>query len=314
MPPESLPAAVSGIEVLGFTGALIAAPHHSTAAELLQPIAGDASLPSPTPPSPAPRDQASPWIDGLQRGADDQWVGCNFLGEAFEELLQGHQRKLGHPLAHCVFLGDADSFAAAVVPYQQHLPSSCFVLDQTGLRRLTTGSATPPPSAQVAIDPSTATTPSATPAPGPSPLPPQVGAAEPSAAEPIPEPPLADGEQNEPINPLQGPVLLIRPHCSGTAVTGPAAKKGAAKGKSSPPRDSIIESTLQQLHPDSLQVDLAPEGAPWQVIRGHSSTVSAVISPLDLEVNRIAAAIRRWTGCDPDRTLLAEAIEEYLEI
>jgi hypothetical protein len=35
---------------------------------------------------------------------------------------------------------------------------------------------------------------------------------------------------------------------------------------------------------------------------------------VDVVVGRIAAAIRRWTGHDPNPGLLAEAIEEYLEV
>ena len=313
VPPESLPAAVSGIDVLGFAGALIAAPHHSTAAALLQLATDDTTLPSP-----ALQAEPAAWIDGLQRGADDRWVGCNFLGEAFAELLAGHQQKLGQPLPHCVFLGDADTFAAAVAPYQQHLPPSCFVLEPSGLRRLT-GGATVSPSPEPALNPATDTAPpAASPAAEPSSAAPPADPAEHSDPEPLAaptaQPPATNDAADEPLNPLQGPVLLIRPHRSGSVAAEATTKKGSAKGKASPQLESLIESTLQQLHPDSLQVDLAPEGAPWQVIRGHASTVSAVISPLDLEVNRIAAAIRCWTGCDPDRALLAEAIEEYLEI
>ncbi len=327
VPAESLPAAVSGIDVLGFAGALISAPHHSTAAALLQSSAADTALPpAPAPDSPAAQDALPTWIDGLQRGANDQWVGCNFLGEAFAKLLAEHQRKLAQPLPHCVFLGDAETFAAAVVPYQQHLPSSCFALDPSGLRRLPPHTATPSQTADSAGDSPAASTPSATaPAHEPHPNAPQADAAEqPSSAPSQPEP-SSDGLPAEPLaaeaepeaafNPLAGPVLLLRPHCTGSpSKPGTPIKKGTAKSKANPQLESLIESTLQQLHPDSLLVDLAPEGAPWQVIRGYVSTVSAVISPLDLEVNRIAVAIRRWTGHDPDRTLLAEAIEEYLEI
>lgn len=325
VPPASLPAAVSGIDVLGFAGALIAAPHHGTAAALLQPAADDTAPPSPAPPSPAPPSSASPdappvWIDGLQRGADDRWVGCNFLGEAFAELLAGHQRKLAQPLPHCIFLGDAETFTAAVVPYQQHLPASRFTLDPSGLRRLPSSDEPAPPAEPAAAAAAVTPAPAAAAADAPSPPAPQAEAAEPPAAVPPAteantEPAPVDGAPDAAAHPLDGPVLLIRPHCTGSAATGTTLKKGAGKGsKIDPQWASLVASTLQRLHPDSLLVDLAPEGAPWQVIRGQANGVSAAISPLDLEVHRIAVALRRWTGHDPDRTLLAEAIEEYLEI
>lgn len=318
VPVESLPAAVSGIDVLGFAGALISAPHHVAVAALLQPPAAEPALPSPAPPSWALPDTPPTWIDGLQRGDDDRWVGCNFLGEAFAELLASHQRKLTQPLPHCVFLGSAETFATAVAPYQQHLPSSCFVLDHSGLRRLPVGNDSAPQSATAANEQSSASSSPLTAAlEEPSSLP-HAETTEPPKTEPPPAPSgseavaesaTPEGVPDTTLNPLAGPVLLLHPHCQGTHT-----KKGTSKHKTSSQLDSLLESTLQQLHPDSLLVNLAPEGAPWQVIRGQASTLSAVVSPLDLEVNRIAIAIRRWTGHDPDRTLLAEAIEEYLEI
>jgi hypothetical protein len=66
-------------------------------------------------------------------------------------------------------------------------------------------------------------------------------------------------------------------------------------------------------------MDLMPVGASWPALGGEAKTTSsgggpAVLSPLDLEILRVATAIKRWTGRDADRDVLAEAIEEYLEV
>lgn len=318
VPPQSLPAAIAGIDVLRFAGALIGSPHHLAAAALLAPPAVDPALPSPSP------NASCHWIDGLQRGENDELIGCNFLGEAFAQLLQAHQQKIGQPLRHCVYLGDAASFQALMVPYLQYLPSQCMVLSDGGLQ------AWPP-----VIDPPHADTRHAEPrsasdsstggggngdggggdgggdgagaarSAGPAadtsaapeaepPLPPSA-AAEPQAPEPDPTP-----------DPLTQPLLLIRLQRD--------PREGKKLAKLSPLQQSVIESLLEQIHPDSLRMDLAPPGAAWPVLRGSSDRASQTVTPLDLEIGRVAAAIKRWTGREADRDLLAESIEEYLEI
>jgi hypothetical protein len=101
------------------------------------------------------------------------------------------------------------------------------------------------------------------------------------------------------------PLLVIRPQPDPTR-----PKKASKKHEAN---RELIESVLESLPPQSLLVSLAPPGVSWPILRGDQSAQWA-ITPLDLEVGRIAAAIRRWTGHDPNPNLLAEAIEEYLEV
>lgn len=327
VPPESLPAAIAGVDALRFAGALIAAPHQTAVAPLLQaqhlpgavspPRAADEAEPQPL---------ATPWTDGLRRDAADQLVGCNFLGEAFGELLQRHEAKIGQPLRHGVFLGDPASLATAILPLAAHLPDALFVLQAAGLQpwpgrdgdaaagQATTAEIAAPPHAgdepatkvPVAADadaPPPGQTPVADPAAGADPADGLPGAAE---SEELGEPPAV-------LNPAEQPVLLFRWQADPAP---PAKAAGRAKPAASddPSGAPEVKQWLKQLHRDSLQIDLAPSRFQWQGQRRRSSGGVRVVSPLELEIERIAVAIHAWTGLQADHELLAEAIEEYLEI
>ncbi len=299
VPPQSLPAAIAGIDVLRFAGALIASPHHTAVSALLKPAAADAPTPCPALPCPD-------WIDGLDRGKQGELIGCNFIGDAFGELLQAHQQKIGQPLGHCIYLGDAESFEALVAPYRQHLPVSCFVLGATGLQLWPANVQQATPQTQAASEdavhghlPTNSSGATVEICCGE-----QAGPADESSSADPQHPPASETE-----NPLTQPVLLIRPRPDSSV-----GKKAATKAKSNPLGESALESILEQLHPDSLRMDLAPVGASWPVFRGPGDASAGIVAPLDLEIGRVAAAIKRWTGRDADRDILAEAIEEYLEI
>jgi hypothetical protein len=324
VPPESLATAIAGIDVLHFAGALISPPHQTAIAALLNskpptPQTPASTLPSPAPPCPDSRDskppaaesrpdatlsatptdqsaltQTSPteWYDGLARGKDGQWIGCNFLGDTLAEKIREHERQIGKPLQMCVFLGDKKGFDSLTIPYSKCLPPVALYCDNGKL----IGWPEPPPATPNAAvaDPGTTSPNADTDSPAPTNASPQTS-----------EPGNADPESPQHVPPLLEPLLVIRPQ------PDPTQNKKASK-KHETNRD-LIESMLENLHPDSLLVSLAPPGVSWPVLRGDQPAQSS-ITPLDLEVGRIAAAIRRWTGHDPNPGLLAEAIEEYLEV
>lgn len=322
VPPESLATAIAGIDVLHFAGALISPPHQTAIAALLnsKPEASQtpsSALPSPAPPCPDGRDSKPPanesrpdatlpatspdrttltqpspteWLDGLARGKDGQWIGCNFLGETLAEKIREHERQIGKPMQTCVFLGDKNSFDSLTIPYSKCLPPVALHCDNGKL----TGWPEPPPATLTAAvaEPNTTSSDADTNSPAPK-----------NASPQTPEP--SDATPHPPHDPLLEPLLVIRPQPDPTQ-----SKKAAKKHEAN---QDLIESVLENLHPESLLVSLAPPGVSWPVLRGDQSAQSS-ITPLDLEVGRIAAAIRRWTGHDPNPGLLAEAIEEYLEV
>jgi len=265
VPSESLAAAIAGIDVLHFAGALIAAPHHTAV-----PVASSSTDPL-----------APPWCDGLARDASGAWIGCNFLGHTLIQLIQSHEQRIGRSLVTCIFLGDRQSFQAMTLPFVNILPPQQYCLGLTGLESLTSE-----PAPTLASDPSD------------------------NAESPAAKPPEQASEQADTpaeSNLLHCPLLLIRPQ-----VAAAQPKKSSVKA---PVNQDLIDSLLEELHAQSLVLNLAPAGVPWPVLRGDDEIPHITrITSLDLEIGRIAAAIHRWTGHTADRDALAEAIEEYLEI
>lgn len=292
--PESLAAALLGIEALGFVGALIASPHEAAAAQRLGaqsslaqaspgcassaasavPIAtiAQSQLPSadaldaPGPVAADPLAAATApsaafrWIDGLRREPGGSLVGCNFLAEAVDDLLREHQQRTGQPLVACLLLGDLAALESATLPFASCLPPLRYQLTADGSLVLRGGSQT---SVKAAVGPAVT------------------------------------------LEALTGPLLVIRMPEQPLKSKGKAAPRDDHAGQGSLPRG---------LHPDSLVFELAGDFSPTALPPGPGQRLPRSVTPLDLEIARLVAAIRGWTGQVADRTLLAEAIEEYLEI
>jgi hypothetical protein len=134
-----------------------------------------------------------------------------------------------------------------------------------------------------------------------------------SGAPPValPETPVAvaQSEQPEAIEPVSGPTLVIwafdsKPH-----------KKPSSKPVAGIPSPAFLATFLVSLHPDSLVVDAVGTAAAWlHVADEHREQPLVLATPSELEVMRLALAIRRWTGREPNQDIMREAIEEYLEI
>lgn len=336
VPPDSLQTAIAGIDVLHFAGALIAPPHQIAVAEMIRDQRSNCPLPYPALPYPAPNrpdpiastasaaptapppsesspgttanasteksiekstdksndtaTKLSPWCDALARDSAGNWQPCNFIGESLLELIRLHEQQTGQTLDTCVFLGDQAAFESLMAPFIDCLPTNTLLLGATELV----------PWPTIAND---ITSPTAPPEPSAG-LPQQT----PTQAAPEDDDEATHSDADDataPPNPLHRPLLLIRP------LVAPPTRKGTAKPAAN---QAVVESLLEDLHSQSLTVYLAPPGAPWPIFRGQGETANARVTPLDLEVGRIAAAMQRWTGKNIDRNALAEAIEEYLEV
>lgn len=327
VPPQSLATAIAGIDVLHFAGALIAPPHQSAVAKIVRDqqkpaVAASAALPCPPLPSPAllqaaadsaddtgaspdhsvaafatdPAQpigqdpaQPAPWCDALARNAEGKWELCNFIGDTLGQLISEHEQRIGTHFSTCVFLGDQTTFQSLMTPFLQCLPESTYCLGATALEPWPNRLQRPGAEDSNVAKP--------------------VAAPENTIANEDPTSGLTDADESaDPTSvpdPLHAPLLLIRPQ-----TTAPGKKSGSKPAAN----QSIIESLLEDLHPQSLVVYLAPPGVPWPILRGQADSTTARINPIDLEVGRIASALHRWTGHNVDRDALAEAIEEYLEI
>lgn len=292
--PESLAAALVGIEALGFVGALIASPHELAAAQRFgerspltesprglaisatpaaqPPALSTDALPSSNPatPNPAAADPAAAaaapaaafrWIDGLRREPSGGLVGCNFLAEAVDDLLREHQQRTGQRLAACLLVGDLAAIESATLPFASCLPPLRY-------QPVADGSLVP---CGGSLPPSDAVSPALT------------------------------------LESLTEPMLVIRMRGAEQPLKskGKATQRDDREGQGSLPRG---------LHPDSLIFDLAGDFSPAAISPGPGQRLPRSVRPLDLEIARLVAALRNWTGQVADRNLLAEAIEEYLEI
>lgn len=85
VPPGSLPAALGGVDALGFNGGLIAAPHERSAAAIL----GDDSP-----------------IDGWSRDRDGRIVPHNFRDEAVGLLIVRHEAQIGRAIVGIERVGE----------------------------------------------------------------------------------------------------------------------------------------------------------------------------------------------------------------
>jgi len=289
--PESLAAALLGIEALGFVGALIASPHEVAAAQrfgeqsplaesprglaisaaaaappatpaVQPPALSTDALPAPNPAAAAAAPAAAfRWIDGLRREPSGGLVGCNFLAEAVDDLLREHQQRTGQPLAACLLVGDLAAIESATLPFASCLPPLRY-------QPVADGSLVP---CGGSLPPSDTVSPALT------------------------------------LESLTEPMLVIR-------MRGPEQPL-KSKGKATQQDDREGQGSLPRgLHPDSLLFDLAGDFSPAAIPPGPGQRSPRSVTPLDLEIARLVAAIRSWTGQVADRNLLAEAIEEYLEI
>jgi shikimate dehydrogenase len=87
-----------------------------------------------------------------------------------------------------------------------------------------------------------------------------------------------------------------------------------AAGSSHAAKDTRVPLLLESLRPEMLVADATPYAADsWllaQARRGGCKTVDG----LTMFLERIAIALQLWTDIDPNRQVLREAAEEFLEL
>lgn len=305
VPPASLPAALTGIDVLRFLGALVEAPFQS---EISRRLAASQAASAPSPPQ---------WIDGLARDDHGAWVGCNFLAEAVMSLIRSHRQATGQQLDVCLVLGDEASFAAVMAPLGGQLPPTRLWLSPQGVVGWPAPNLASTQPSHAQSDPPGVTTAGGSKvdsavAPETARVPSTVAADEPinqATDQGVPQVDPAEtshGQVADDNDRLRQPLLLIHPPQPTTTTTKPDPQRAAI--------DALAVELLQGLHGESLQLALPAVSSPWPARRSMAGAPSGASTPTDIEIRRLASAIRRWTGQQPSLDLLAEAIEEYLDI
>ena len=271
---ERLPAAIAGIDALGFVGASIAAPHGSLAAKLVPHLTAEAA--------------AARWVDCLSRDAQDVLTGHNLLGHWLAEVVQAESLVSDDmPEPTAVLVGNSESAVAACAPLVcrplnrwllTHLDASAFDLPHgadSSEAASDTGDAAEPSSEAAAES----TSPTA-------------------SANPLRE---ASGR-------------AIRRARSVDAAVSERTRLIVRTSLPDGQPAEFPEALLDRMRPPAVVVDLAVASSTSPLARAAEQRGLRGFNRLDLLIARAAAALQLWTGQRTDTDVLREAFEEYLEI
>jgi len=276
--PSKIQAAISGIDSLGFCGAMIAEPYQADVARYVAEYRGEF----------VNEKLSETWYDFLVRNEKKELVLNNLCAEALTQIVQMHETAFGNSLLECLLIGDASKLKAVIKPFSPSLPV---------VRSVIIGSRVVLWNSDSDID--------ATPE-----------NAKPQDAKPqdFESREASLGEETKPLVVAklvnQPPPLLIL-----WAADAKPGKKNASKSPAlSPAADYLIEH-IAALHPQSLCIDLTGTARSWfSTALSTESPPITIVDKVELDVRRLAIAIQRWTSLQPNLDAMREAIEEYLEV
>ncbi len=278
--PDRFQQAIAGIDALGFFGAMIAAPYRKDVAGVLRQLYGQ-----------APTDSTD-INDSIFRGDDGKLVAVNLLATALGEVLSGHQQASAQSLQQVVCITDEEDPTEVLAQFQESLPRHQFTIRGSQFVRW--------PLLPPAIDTASTAEPAAAPPEVESPAPTddeaQSDLAE-TTAEPVSE------QEAEVSFDEQLPTLVV------WQVNGKPGRKTTVIGNANL---EFVKEWINRIPDGSLLVDLSCNHELW--IGRHDTAALQVINRVDLKLRRLALAIQRWTGREPNFEMMREAIEEYLEI
>lgn len=279
---ERLPAAIAGIEALGFVGASIATPHGSLAATLVSRL--------------SPEAVASRWVDCLSRDHQGVLTGHNLLSHCLADAAQIDSLatdELREPTA--VLVGSCESAVAACAPLVRY-PLKRWLLTHLDPSALEVHQRTAQPqTAAGAVDESRAAPDASAPA----------DAAGPPAA--------AASEQARSRSDSPAACSIRRARSLDAAITDQTRLIVRSSLPGGQPAE-IPEALLDRLSPPAVVVDLAVASSTSPLARAAQQRGLRGLNRLDLLIARAATALQLWTGQQADADVLREAFEEYLEI
>ncbi len=281
--PSQFAKAIAGIDALGFFGAMIAAPYRTEVASVLARHYGEQDA----------------VIDGINdlifRGPDGKFVAVNLLATALEQALGAHQQTTNVQAEQLICITDDENVSAILQQFQGALPEKQFVFRGT---QLICWPITEPMSALAAGEEphaSNLTTTVETPdsdAKGSNDHQPEESGS--TAEIHAPDPQRFDS---------QNATLVL------WDVSAKLNRKTTQIGTASL---AAVKEAMGQLPSGSILVDLSSNYDAW-LGRPDPAMIHG-INRVDLKLRRLALAIHRWTGREPNVEIMREAIEEYLEI
>lgn len=78
--------------------------------------------------------------------------------------------------------------------------------------------------------------------------------------------------------------------------------------------DARVPLQLETLRPETIVADMTANPPETRLLEEAAGRGCPVLDGLSLYVEQSAEAIRLWTGVEPDRTVMREALEEFLEV
>jgi hypothetical protein len=272
--PSQIEKAIRGVDSLGFCGAMIASPYQTKVAEILSFPRGETNDKQ----SEAPLEVSSEPVE------DSTWFDC---------LIRNQENQL---VAYNLHAEAVQSLIEAHATRIGRAFGSCLILsDSQKLSDFVR------PLKQV--------------------LPASAFCSVGDALTPWPSQPSPTETPADPANPVEPTSITASRSLSDEpwlilwGLDAKPRKKVSSKAQPVVPSPARVTELLTQLHPDSLLVDLTGTVNSWlESLPTENEQPISLVTTVDLELLRLATAIKRWTGKQPNMDLMREAIEEYLEV
>jgi shikimate dehydrogenase len=71
---------------------------------------------------------------------------------------------------------------------------------------------------------------------------------------------------------------------------------------------------LESLRPELLVADVTPDPPQTPLLHEAAAKGCKTLDGLTMFIEQVAVSFQLWTGVDPDRGVLREAVEEYWEV
>ncbi len=280
--PSQFAKAIAGIDALGFFGAMIAAPYRTEVASVLAHLYGE-------------HEGAIDEINDLIfRGPDGKFVAVNLLATALEQALEAHKQTSNLVAEQLICVTDDENVSAVLKQFEGALPEKQFIFRGAQLVRwpIAENSAEPTASEETQMTDPTMQVDTLDTSP-------QSSNDRKQESESIAENGLADPQSFD----TQAATLVV------WDVSGKPSRKSSQIGTASL---IAVKEATGRLPIGSVLIDLSCSYDAW-LGRPDASMVHT-INRVDLKLRRLALAIHRWTGHEPNIEIMREAIEEYLEI
>lgn len=286
--PGQFAKAIAGIDALGFFGAMIAAPYRTEVASVLAHHYGE------------PDDAVEGINDLIVRGLDGKFVAVNLLAAALTQALDAHKQINDLSVEQLLCVTDDESNTSLLQQFEGALPDKQFIVRGTQVVRWPIAALTDEPVISQAVQSAEVTTSTDTSDADTS----DADSKATGEASPEPSDSVADATPSDPhaFDGQQATLVIWD-------VASKPARKVTQIGSASV---EGLKELITRLPMGSVLVDLSCNFDTW-VGRQETSMVHP-ISGVDLKLRRLALAIQRWTGREPNVEIMREAIEEYLEI